>query len=65
MNWLVMNIGHHRNFERSVCRCLFAVHTQMIVMIEGEVMPIVWMAMMTVWYAAEQSRPEATIESIG
>ena len=40
----------------------------MIVMIEGDVMAImmiVWMAMMTVWYAAEQSRPEATIESIG
>ena len=33
------------------CCVVFAV--QMTVMIEGDVMTIVWMAMMTVWYAAE------------
>ena len=50
---------------KGVCVDVYLLHIQMIVMIEGEVMTIVWMAMMTVWYAAEQSRPEATIESIG
>ena len=40
------------HFERCSEGCCVVFAVQMTVMIEGDVMTIVWMAMMTVWYAA-------------